>query len=166
VSRGATHRALYFAYGSNLSVVRLQARVASARVHCRAWLDGHRVSFGKLGRDGSGKATLVEAAGERAWGAVYTIDPSHWAELDRFEPGYQRIVITLTTESNGPLVATTYRAPETAPDPTAFASYKQTVIAGAIEHALPGAYIDWLRRLPERPDPFTSDAPPACEPPR
>jgi len=168
VSAGADSRAtaLYFAYGSNLVSARMRERVASARFHCVARLDGHRVSFGKLGRDGSGKATLVEEDGACAWGAVYALDPADWKALDRFEPGYLRIAVTLASEVRGRLVATTYRAPETAPDPAAFAWYKQTVIAGALEHGLPAAYVDRLRGLPERPDPLKRDAPPACGPRR
>jgi len=150
VSSGATERALYFAYGSNLSRSRLRDRVDSARPFCIARLEGHRISFGKLGRDGSGKATLVSEIGAWVWGAVYTIDPAHWESLDRFEPGYERISVDVTTDSERRLTVVTYLAPETAPDPTATPDYKEVIVAGAREHALPDAYIESLIRLPER----------------
>jgi gamma-glutamylcyclotransferase (GGCT)/AIG2-like uncharacterized protein YtfP len=152
VSTGAIDRALYFAYGSNLSSSHLRGRVASARTRSSAWLAGHRVSFGKQGRDGSGKATLVIDSGARVWGALYSIDPVDWQTLDRFEPGYDRVAVTVTTSSEERLAATTYLAPETAPEPIALAAYKRLMIAGAREHALPGAYIDSLLRLPEYPE--------------
>ena len=37
---------LYFAYGSNMSTPRLQARLPHARPLGPAWLDGHRLAFG------------------------------------------------------------------------------------------------------------------------
>jgi gamma-glutamylcyclotransferase (GGCT)/AIG2-like uncharacterized protein YtfP len=153
VKSGAVDRALYFAYGSNLLSSRLRERVASARALCAARIDGHRLSFGKLGRDGSGKATLVPEAHAYVWGAVYRIDPSHWCLLDRFEPGYERVGVEVTTAAHQCLSVATYVAPETAPEPVALASYKSLVIAGAREHALPDDHIDFLIGLPARGDP-------------
>ena len=148
----ATGRALYFAYGSNLLSERLRGRVASARAVCAAWLDGHRLTCGKLGRDGTGKATLVKDASARVWGAVYSIAATDWEALDRFEPGYARVALAVMTARRESLLATTYLAPVTAADPVPLASYKQLIVAGAREHGLPAEYIAWLRRLPERLD--------------
>jgi len=144
---------LYFAYGSNLSSKRMCARVASARRLCAAWVDGRRLTFGKRGRDGSGKATLVADPGARVWGALYAIDPAHWARLDGFEPGYARVALDVTTERRERVTAATYVAPESASDPVAFAWYKRLVVDGAREHGLPEKYIDTLLRLPEQRDP-------------
>ena len=62
---------LYFAYGSNLAAERLRERVGAFAVLGPARADGRRLECNKLGRDGSGKANLVEAPGEVAWGVVY-----------------------------------------------------------------------------------------------
>ena len=94
----AAEGVLYFAYGSNLLSERMRSRVASARHVCGAWVDGKRLTFGKRGRDGSGKATLVAEIGARVWGALYAIDPAHWEQLDGFEPGYERVALDVTTE--------------------------------------------------------------------
>jgi len=150
---GAGGRALYFAYGSNLLWQRMATRVPSARRLCVASADGFRLCFGKPGRDGSGKATLVASAGSRAWGVVYTIDPAHWARLDACEPGYRRVELRVTYASREQLAAAAYLAPETAADPIPFAWYKRCLVEGAREHGLPAAYIAELERLPERPDP-------------
>jgi len=146
-------RSLYFAYGSNLLSQRMTARVPSARGLCVASADGFRLCFGKPGRDGSGKATLVASTGSRAWGVVYTIDPEHWARLDTCKPGYQRVDVRVTCASREQLAAETYLAPETAADPVPFAWYKRCLIEGAREHGLPATYIEELEQLPERPDP-------------
>ncbi len=144
---------LYFAYGSNLSAKRMAERVPSARVIAAARADGRRLSFGKLGRDGSGKATLIDAPEAFAWGVVYAIDRRDWRRLDRFERGYARISVFVVLEREQRVAATTYIAPETAPDPTAFGWYKRLIVDGAREHGLPAAYVAELERLPVRDDP-------------
>ena len=149
----AGDRSLYFAYGSNLSTGRMGERVPSARIVAAARVDGRRLSLGKQGRDGSGKATLVDAPGAFVWGVVYAIDPRDWRRLDRFERGYARISLLVTWEREQRVAATSYVAPETAPDPTPFGWYKRLIVDGAREHGLPAAYVAELERLPERDDP-------------
>jgi gamma-glutamylcyclotransferase (GGCT)/AIG2-like uncharacterized protein YtfP len=145
--------ALYFAYGSNLLSKQMSARVASARAVGTAWVDGHRLFFGKRGRDGSGKATLVTDVSSRVWGALYAIDPAHWERLDGFEPGYARVELIVTTARGERVNAASYVAREMASDPVAFAWYKRLIVDGAREHDLPAPYIESLLKLPERIDP-------------
>jgi gamma-glutamylcyclotransferase len=147
---GAAH---YFAYGSNLSSARLKRRVPSARVVCAATLADHRLSLGKAGRDGSGKATLVRASGALCWGVVYTLAEIEWSLLDACEPGYTRAQQVVTTVTRETLAVQTYVAPETARDPVATASYLGFILEGAREHRLPAAWIAQLATLPVRPDP-------------
>jgi gamma-glutamylcyclotransferase len=49
----------YFAYGSNMHLPRLRARVPSCVPLGPACLEGYRLAFHKLGRDGSGKCNVV-----------------------------------------------------------------------------------------------------------
>ncbi len=144
---------LYFAYGSNLLSRRMRARVPSARAVDTAWVDGHRLSLGKAGRDGSGKATLVADPDARVWGVLYAIDPAHWKRLGGFEPDYTRVALVVTTKGSDRVRASTYVAPPTASDPVAFAWYKRFIVEGAREHDLPTRYVEALLQLPERPDP-------------
>ena len=143
----------YFAYGSNLLSRRMRARIPSARALGTAWVDGHRLSLGKAGRDGSGKATLVADPGARVWGVLYAIDPAHWRQLDGFEPGYTRVTLVVTTKGRERVRVSTYVAPPTASDPVPFAWYKRLIVEGAREHNLPTPYVEALLQLPERPDP-------------
>ena len=68
---------LYFAYGSNLSSLRLQQRVPSARLVTTGRLLQHALLFHKIGRDGSAKCnafyTGLEA--DTLYGALYRIEP-------------------------------------------------------------------------------------------
>lgn len=52
----------YFAYGSNMLTERLIARTPSARPVGTSLLPGHRLTFHKRGRDGSGKCDAFETA--------------------------------------------------------------------------------------------------------
>lgn len=49
----------YFAYGSNMSVSRLQSRITIEEDVGAAYLEGWQMVFNKRGRDGSGKANLI-----------------------------------------------------------------------------------------------------------
>jgi len=52
-----------FAYGSNMSTKWMQGRVSSAKPIGRAKLSDKRLVCNKKSEDGSGKANLVDAAG-------------------------------------------------------------------------------------------------------
>lgn len=143
-----------FAYGSNMCTARLQARVPSARALGRALLADHALRFHKRGwRDGSGKcdAFVCRESGDGIWGVVYEIDPAEKPALDRIEGlgrGYDEKRVTVTDPAGRSYDAWTYHAHPSAIDPRAvpFAWYRDLVLAGAVEHDLPG---DYVRRLIE-----------------
>jgi hypothetical protein len=145
----ASPRSRYFAYGSNLLSRRLIARASSARALGAAFASGHRLSLGKPGRDGSGKATLVEEPGARVWGALYAIELRDWGGLDACEPGYSRVKLTVTMANGDRIAAETYIAPESAHAQVATPEYKRFIVDGAYEHGLPAEYIIALEALPE-----------------
>ena len=143
---------LYFAYGSNLKTGRMRQRVSSARKEAVAFLEHHRLVCNKRGRDGSAKANLAPAAGHRAWGVLYRIDPAHLEALDRFEGGYERVEVEVRTAAGDTRRATTYRSDQIASDPTPFDWYRSMILEGAREHGLPEEYLALLEALPARPD--------------
>jgi gamma-glutamylcyclotransferase (GGCT)/AIG2-like uncharacterized protein YtfP len=141
--------AIYFAYGSNLSPQRMLERVAGARGLGAARLAGRRLCFDKRGRDGTGKANLRDDPASSVWGALYSFEPEAWPQLDRCEPGYERIAVEV--EWNGERrAAQTYVSTLFTPDPVPLARYKRLVIEGARFHALPDDWIRWLEAQPER----------------
>jgi len=143
--------ALYFAYGSNLSPARMRERIAGAEALGAAQLAGFRLCLDKCGRDGSGKANLREDADDAVWGVLYRIDASEWPRLDAFEPGYERIAVSVVQQGSA-RAAHTYRSNALTQDPVPFAWYKRLLVEGAREHDLP---VEWIRRLealPARPD--------------
>ena len=143
---------LYFAYGSNLEWRRMRERVPSARKEAIAFLEHHRLACNKRGRDGSAKANLVRAPGDRVWGVLYRLEKAQLAVLDRFESGYERVEVEVRTADGEAHRATTYRSDRITSDPTPFAWYREMILEGAREHGLPEDYLAILEALPSRPD--------------
>jgi gamma-glutamylcyclotransferase (GGCT)/AIG2-like uncharacterized protein YtfP len=143
--------ALYFAYGSNLSPARMRERVAGAEALGAAQLAGFRLCLDKCGRDGSGKANLREDAEDVVWGVLYRFDASEWSRLDAFEPGYERIAISVV-QRGAARSAHTYRSHTLTQDPVPFAWYKRLLVEGAHAHGLPAEWIRRLEALPEKTD--------------
>lgn len=148
---------VYFAYGSNMLTRRLSARTPSAKPEAIGYIEGHRLAFDKLSRDGSGKAD-IEATGkttDRVFGVLFEIDFGEQRNLDLAEgldKGYRKDAVNVVTAA-GTVMATTYIATEKDPASIPYHWYKALVVAGAVEHGLPSAYIEWLRTVASQPDP-------------
>lgn len=145
-------RILYFAYGSNMSSVRLCSRIPSVKVVDQAYLKDRKVLFNKRSTDGSGKANLVESPGDVTWGVLYEMNDSDVEQLDRIEKGYQRIKIRVWQPDGETLEAVTYQSTQLTDDPIAYDRYKDLLITGARNHHLPQDYIAYLEQLPAKPD--------------
>lgn len=140
----------YFAFGSNLHGARLRERAASARALGAARLEGFRLCLDKLASDGSGKLNLARDVATSVWGVVFRIDPAELAALDRFEPGYSQVSVTVHLRGVIPLEARTYLSEQRAPGLRVQPGYRELVLAGAREHGLPAEWIELLERLPVR----------------
>ena len=143
---------LYFAYGSNMLLARLRARVPGARRVGVALLRAHALRWHKVGRDGSGKCDIVatDEPGQQVHGVIYEIPPGQKPALDLAEglgQGYDELQVQLEGPS-GPLQAFSYRATRTRPDALPFTWYRALVVAGAIENGLPQPYVEALQRVP------------------
>lgn len=135
---------LYFAYGSNMSLLRLRIRTPSAEILGRAWLADHRLAFHKVGRDGSGKCDIAPQIGERVHGVVFKLSNDERSMLDRHEDlgrGYEARWIDVEHEGGRRLQVLTYRALLRDPSLRPYPWYREHVLRGATENALPGEYI-------------------------
>jgi len=143
---------LYFAYGSNLSTERLQARVPSARARCRGRLTRHALRWHKLGRDGSGKCDIVPTTTSSVvWGVLFDVSRDEKHALDAVEGlgiGYFEKEVRIVTD-DGERRALTYHANPARIDAALrpFDWYKDHVVRGAREHGLPADYIRELERV-------------------
>jgi len=148
---------LYFAYGSNMLTRRLKApkRAPSAEVVGRAFVEGRRLTFDKVSGD-SGKCD-IEATGnpaDRVYGVLFRIAAAEEEALDRAEglgSGYDKGEVQAVTPA-GAMPAVAYFATKKDPDRIPYHWYKAFVVAGAVEHALPDAYIEGLRAVPSQHD--------------
>jgi len=150
--------ACYFAYGSNLGLRRLRARVPSAEPVGLGLLAGHRLCFHKIGRDGSGKcdAFLTGNAGDRVEGRLFSMDDDQVPDLDRTEGlglGYERRVVRVVIADGGMLDAFAYFATRIDARLVPFDWYKQHVVTGASEAGLSPLYRLAIDAIPSRPDP-------------
>ena len=153
---------LYFAYGSNLDLDQMRARVADVRVVGLGLLRDHRLTFPLYSEHwGGGSAGVAHAHGGTVWGVLYELSEQDLQALDRFEgwkgPGdhhnlYERDLTTveLTRPDDGSVPrrvrAYTYFARTLNPTPPTRA-YLDTMLKGARYHRLPPEYIEWLQTL-------------------
>ncbi|MDX1735255.1 MAG: gamma-glutamylcyclotransferase family protein [Halioglobus sp.] len=137
----------YFAYGSNMSIARLRARVPGASRVAMAVLAGHDLRFHKRGRDGSGKCDAFHTAKacDRVVGSVFEIDPLETPALHRAEglgSGYEQKQVCVLGPAGEQWSAFTYYA--TAIDATLcpYSWYLHHVLVGATESGCPADYVD------------------------
>jgi gamma-glutamylcyclotransferase len=149
----------YLAYGSNLHPLRLMKRVPSATRLGMVVLADSKVLFHKRSIDGSGKCMLLkdEINKPLAYGALFSIDPSEEALLDKAEglgKGYLKKLIQCPVVGRE-YSAFTYVAESKAIDSSLkpYHWYKALVIEGAHYHGFPQGYISALMDLESIPDP-------------
>ena len=152
----------YFAYGSNLHPVRLQARVSSAELIGGVELKRHRLAFHKKSHDDSGKCNILETGvdSQSVFGAIYKIHSAHKVALDRFEgkgKGYIDSDIHLCHKGRE-YHCFTYRAQDSyiMPDLNPYHWYKELVLLGAQYHQFPGHYIESIAGVMSMQDPDVS----------
>ena len=149
---------MYFAYGSNMSSPRLQARIP-AQLHGRARLPRHRLAFHKVGQDGSGKCDVVadDRADAIVHGVLFRLDPEQKYILDRFEGlgrGYDEKTAEVITDTNERITALFYIATHVDPLIQPYHWYKHHVLSGAREHGLPAGYIRKIDSVASIGDPL------------
>lgn len=152
-----TNTFLYFAYGSNMSVRRLQTRTPSASAIGPAEISGYKLVFDKWSRDGSAKADCEKTgnSSDLVLGGLFQIDDSQRSALDKAEGrgmGYDVVDLVVSTAA-GPVMALTYVATDKRPGLTPYGWYLEHVLTGAKEFGLPENYIQSIAGLCTQQDP-------------
>jgi hypothetical protein len=142
---------LYFAYGSNLYLPRLQCRVPVAELLGPATLTGWRLRWNKRGSDGTAKCNIVPADSLDGvvLGAVFRVCAEGRHALDRIESGYHRIDVDPGLPG-GRVRAFTYVSRSDMLDDTLrpAAWYRGLVLRGAESLDFPESYLEGLRTVP------------------
>src|SRR5688500_8662780 len=104
----------YFAYGSNLYIDQKTRRTGPIRVGDEwpriAQLAGYRLAFNKRGTGNNVYANIVRSPGEEVVGVIYLCSPDALVQMDKWEGGYERLRVTVTTDRDWPTDAITYIA--------------------------------------------------------
>ena len=140
----------YIAYGSNLSIERITERVGKVNLVGVNEIEGWDLSFNKLGKDGSGKCTLIRSCSGSAFGAIYEISENQKLTLDEYENGYDTIRLSLP--EFGECITYIARPVEIADNLLPFDWYKYLVLVGAKQHGFPKQYIKKLDKIKAKPD--------------
>jgi gamma-glutamylcyclotransferase len=143
----------YFAYGSNMSLPRLNHRVAGAERIGLAALPGHALRFHKVSQiDGSAKcdALFTGSAADTVFGALFELAAVDKCVLDRIEglgAGYLDKAVRVSDARGTEHQAITYYATDTDPALRPYSWYLHHVVYGAIETGVPAPYLDALRAI-------------------
>jgi hypothetical protein len=154
----------YFAYGSNMLPRRLQqtSRAPSAVFIGVGLLRGYRLRFHKRGIDDSAKCNMepTNDTGDVVYGVLYDINPRDRERLDESEDctrgGYNGATVSIELlHSAAATLAETYLAGQEFIDDSLkpYDWYQALVVAGALEHRLPAAYLTALRSISVLRDP-------------
>lgn len=147
IESGPPEHVVYFAYGSNMSTVRLRERMPSCKPLGIATLPGHALRFHKRSVDRSGKCTAFATDNEdNVIGVLFSFDPAERALLDRAEGvgnGYEHATVTVINDKGRRRKVLTYLATPDYIDESLkpYGWYKDFVLAGATEHDLPPEYV-------------------------
>lgn len=148
----------YYAYGSNMSLQRMQKRLPGAKPLGRFTLEKHVLKFHKINKDGSGKcdACFTGRSPDRIHGVLYEILSTQKTILDSYEGlgfGYDDKIVTVRNQAGQIESAVTYYATKTDSSFKPYTWYKEHVMRGAIEAGLPGDYLEKIRAVDAVPDP-------------
>jgi len=137
----------YFAYGSNMSLARLQDRVPSAQRLGMFCLRKHQLAFHKSSKDGSGKcdAYFTDDTEHSIFGALFEINEKEKKDLDRAEGlgyGYDQKLVQVEDVDGKVLEATTYIATKIDGTLLPYSWYLNHVVVGAKEIDVPASYLD------------------------
>ena len=143
----------YFAYGSNLLVVRMEERTGPIREVHRARLVGYRFAFNKQRGHGDIYANIVPDDASEVWGVVYRCNAAALGKLDKAEGvsngDYERMAVSVELDSGETVPAVAYVACEKSICEPGMPSrvYLDMIVSGAHYHKLPPAHIQMIEDL-------------------
>jgi len=142
----------YFAYGSNMSILRLQERVPSAIKLGKVMLKNHQLRFNMSCDDGSGKCDTFQTNNSEdiVIGCLFEIERSEKVVLDQAESlgeGYDEKTVLVQDDSGEVFEAVTYYAIKTDDSLKPYSWYLNHVIVGAKQTKVPKAYLDVIKSV-------------------
>jgi cation transport regulator ChaC len=140
-------RVRYFAYGSNLDADQMRRRCPTSQPVGRARLLDYRLDFTHLSkRWRGGAADVVPDSGGCVWGILYNLPTRELTLLDRYEAGYERILLEVEGDDGSARRAISYtvrRKGSFRPTRT----YLEKMLAWGARFELPDDYLTRLRAV-------------------
>lgn len=142
----------YFAYGSNMAGLVMDAACARHRFLGPAHLPGYRLAFARRSvRTGTGVADILPDPAGVVWGALYELERDQLGALDRKETlgsAYEHLDVVVLTHNGVSHRAMAYSVIAKEPvEVCPSLAYVQGLIQGARERSLPEDYVAALRML-------------------
>jgi gamma-glutamylcyclotransferase len=141
-----------------MSTPRIRQRVASAAAVCAARLHEHSLRFHKKSVDGSAKCDILHTRDhdDVVHGVLFNIDVRDKRILDGFEGlgnGYESKQVRIKRPDGRVVIAATYNATRIDASLQPYHWYKEHVLRGAREHALPAGHIAAIEAVESMDDP-------------
>lgn len=139
---------LYFAYGSNVSIVQMLKRCPTAKVVGVDYITHYALRFNKKGIDGTGKANVEEHLNSRVHGVVYVLSPSTVAQLDQYEgegEHYHRVPVVTASGKECEMYVADPKHINNKLHPSE--EYKETITRGFSFLAIPTKYYKKIKAL-------------------
>lgn len=148
----------YFAYGSNMSMNRIQQRISNSQFIGVYALNGYDLRFHKVGQDTSAKcdAFKTDIDLDRVEGVLFEIDKDDLSRLDKIEGvgnGYEKVDVTVIGANNEKIIAFMYAATSINESLLPYDWYKRHVLEGAKSAGLSYSYIKKIEHIHSIKDP-------------
>lgn len=151
----------YFAYGSNMSIHRIQQRIINSKFIGVYSLKGYDLRFHKVGQDSSAKcdAFNTNTDFDCVEGVVFEINHDDISSLDKIEGvanGYEKIDVNVIGANNENILAFMYAATNINESLLPYDWYKKNILEGAKSAGLSPSYIKKIKRISSLKDPDKS----------
>ena len=150
---------LYFAYGFNLNLEKMNQKCTKPRGLGIARLAGHKVGFYEHSVIWDGAVeTLIPDAQSEVWGVLYQLEPYAWDQLDNCEDArldgtgeYFHYPVEVLDAQNQVREASMYKKARLGEATLPSKEYLDLIIQGAKEQGLPEDYILTLQNIASKP---------------
>jgi gamma-glutamylcyclotransferase (GGCT)/AIG2-like uncharacterized protein YtfP len=147
---------LIFSYGAGMLSSVIRQRCTDAEFYATAALVDHELCFCRWDKSKSSYvAGLRRCPGQMLWGVLWRIPQAQIHKLDELEGycpdrpvnnGYERIPVVVHSPKGDPISAETYEPVEPERDGRPTRSYRDSLLAGAMENSLPRPYVNYLKQ--------------------
>ncbi|PCK07578.1 MAG: gamma-glutamylcyclotransferase [Alteromonadaceae bacterium] len=148
----------YFAYGSNMSIHRIQRRISNSKFIGVHTLKGYDLRFHKIGHDASAKCDAFHTKNDFDCieGVVFDMNSNDVSRLDTIEGvghGYEKADVSVVGADGEKIIAFMYVATNISESLLPYSWYKKHVLEGAKSAGLSPLYINKIEQVNSIKDP-------------